>query len=566
MVIFSLAFIVLAVGIGSRSYSIPDEKRYIQSAKEMVESGDIITPRYHGRPRFQKPILTYWMGALSMSLFGKTWFAARLPSALFGASTVLITFLLGSLLYTKRVGFYSAGLLLISEVFFMYSRLFTPDTIVLFFISLTIYFFAKIFFNNRATPYDILIFAALGLGFMTKGLAGLLIPSIIILLFTLTQKKGAAPKKINYLIGVTVFFIITLPWFIAIYKIHGNSYIEHIWQIETVNRVRGILHGNSNLLIGFGKSFLKYISMTFLIFLPAAVFLPATIAGICKRGLKDRSDILLLLWIFTVVLFFSVIGTKKVHYLLAMSPAISIFIGKYLGDMAEEPHPSKIFSAVALTVLVSYLIAVSSALYMMKYLIVSAMPILAWPAIIVSGISVWSIIKGANKKTITLFITSSIAVFIFLFGSLIPAVNDDNGLITLSNKIRSIMAEGDLVGVGSHFISHNRFDSYLGMNVKKVNVDLGNLDEQIRTSKAILEKFLDNDNRVFCVIIREDYESYIKGNGKRDVFVLDKDLYWKKPNQLKLGLDTLTLIVNRDKAGFDRAFKNEIYLISNKRI
>ena len=80
---------------GRLGHSIPDEKRYMQSTKEMVESGDYITPRYHGRLRFQKPILFYWFILLSYKFFGIGIFGARFPSivaalAIYWAETCLI--------------------------------------------------------------------------------------------------------------------------------------------------------------------------------------------------------------------------------------------------------------------------------------------------------------------------------------------------------------------------------------------------------------------------------------------------------------------------------------------
>ncbi|MFH1753899.1 MAG: hypothetical protein ABH875_06920, partial [Candidatus Omnitrophota bacterium] len=69
---------------------------------------------------------------------------------------------------------------------------------------------------------------------------------------------------------------------------------------------------------------------------------------------------------------------------------------------------------------------------------------------------------------------------------------------------------------------------------------------------------------VFCIITRRDYEEYLSEDLKNSVFMLAKEWYWKKPNQLDLGSAALLSIAKRDSHAFREAFKNEIYLISNR--
>jgi 4-amino-4-deoxy-L-arabinose transferase-like glycosyltransferase len=68
--------------LGALGFVGPDEPRYAWVAREMVESGDWVTPRLYGKPWFEKPVLYYWGAALSFKLFGVSEAAARLPSAL----------------------------------------------------------------------------------------------------------------------------------------------------------------------------------------------------------------------------------------------------------------------------------------------------------------------------------------------------------------------------------------------------------------------------------------------------------------------------------------------------
>ena len=76
-------FLVLTYKLGEVPPYHADENFYVESSLRMVESGDYITPVYHDKKRFAKPILYYWMVASSYELFGVSLSSARLPSVIF---------------------------------------------------------------------------------------------------------------------------------------------------------------------------------------------------------------------------------------------------------------------------------------------------------------------------------------------------------------------------------------------------------------------------------------------------------------------------------------------------
>jgi len=505
-VVLLLLLFVFSIGTRSIGYSSPDEKRYVQSAKEMVASGDWITPQYHGRARFQKPILFYWLAASSVTLFGQTWLGARFPSSLCGIMVVLFTYLLGRALYNRRTGIFSALLLIVSMLFFTYTRLATPDMATLFFITLSIYLFCKLYFQDAPKPTGYIFFISLALATLTKGPVGLFIPLITVTIFTLIFKREGLAKRIDIPIGILLFFLVVFPWFALMVKIHGDKYIQHIWQIETIKRAGDLWTEGGNILYKISKGFGRYLAMTFIAFLPSTLFLPGAIIDSLRRKRIKTEEMLLIIWVFTVIVFFTLVGTKKVHYLVSLAPPLALFMGNYLERFTE---------------------------------------------------------RRRNLRLVQVFIAAALLVYLFLFGYFIPTLSREDGLLVLSQKILAIREEGERVGIGSHFISHNRVDSYLGINVKKVSVDLYDPDEQIRTSKAILSNFLKSKDRVFCLITRQDYEDYIPDKFKGRTFVLDKGWYWKKPNQLKFDKDLLEAVLKGDKRTLAGAVKNEIYLISN---
>ena len=136
-------FIVMFYKLGEVPPYHADENFYVESSLRMVESGDFITPIYHGKKRYAKPILYYWMVASSYKIFGFSLASARIPSVLFGTLSVGLVFLLGCRLFDTRVGLFSAFILPSIYLHFQISRWSTTDMTLSFFVLLSMYFFVK---------------------------------------------------------------------------------------------------------------------------------------------------------------------------------------------------------------------------------------------------------------------------------------------------------------------------------------------------------------------------------------------------------------------------------------
>ena len=164
------------VNLGQLGRSIPDEKRYYQSTREMVSSGDYITPRYHGNLRFQKPIFSYWAILLSYKAFGVNWFGARFPSAFTAMLTIMLMFSMAYRFFGKKTAVFTALVLATVELYYMYARFAAPDMLLLFFITLALFLFLEAYYRQAAGERRMALlcaigfYAAMALGFLTKGL------------------------------------------------------------------------------------------------------------------------------------------------------------------------------------------------------------------------------------------------------------------------------------------------------------------------------------------------------------------------------------------------------------
>lgn len=89
--IMVLAIFGYLVGAGQYDLLTDDEIRYAEAGRQMLRTGDWVVPVYNGEPRYQKPLLVYWLQAISQGLFGNHALAARIPSALAAVVTLLST-------------------------------------------------------------------------------------------------------------------------------------------------------------------------------------------------------------------------------------------------------------------------------------------------------------------------------------------------------------------------------------------------------------------------------------------------------------------------------------------
>jgi len=102
--VFFAALLFFAAGLGVRPYLTPSEARYIEIPRQMLATGDWLTPRINGVPYFEKPALFYWLQASVMQFFGTGEFAGRIMTAILSALTCAVTYTLATLLYGKRAG------------------------------------------------------------------------------------------------------------------------------------------------------------------------------------------------------------------------------------------------------------------------------------------------------------------------------------------------------------------------------------------------------------------------------------------------------------------------------
>ena len=179
-----------------------------------LASSDWLIPRYHGRPRLQKPPLNYWLIAVSYRVFGVGIWQGRLPSALGGSLAVVLTYLFGlSLFSNQRSGLYGACALLACYVFMSHAHRAMTDVVLTLFVLGAFGGFAVAIFSDRAWGAPLAWVSTAG-ACLQKGPVGAVLPvaAVVAWMLVYSRKRGVKWRRVFSPLGIALFLLIVMPW------------------------------------------------------------------------------------------------------------------------------------------------------------------------------------------------------------------------------------------------------------------------------------------------------------------------------------------------------------------
>src|SRR2546425_1173434 len=241
-----LCALLFFLGLGTLGLTDRDEGSNAEAAREMVESGDWLTPTLNGTPRFAKPILIYWLIACSYLVFGVSEFTARLPSALIGTLLVLMQYAFAKRLLGPTVGLRAALMLLLNFEVLAIGRMVLTDMVLVFFTTLSIFsFFLAMEGEGRAKRWYWGFYVGMALATLTKGPVGVLVPLLAVipyLLLTRRWREGAPECRL--LTGTAVFLLIAAPWYAAMFLLPGPGHAASA-RGHTLTRFFSVIGGHA---------------------------------------------------------------------------------------------------------------------------------------------------------------------------------------------------------------------------------------------------------------------------------------------------------------------------------
>ena len=331
----------------------PDEGRYAEIPREMVVSGDWVTPRLNDLKYFEKPPLQYWATATAYELFGEHQWTSRLWVALTGFAGILLVWFAGTRLFGCAAGRYAAMLLGGSLFYALMGHINTLDMGVTFFITLGIVglLLGQKEENDVRTRRNwmVLAWVAMALAVLSKGLMGLVLPGAALFLYSILQRDIGVWKRMHWSIGLLLFMLVVSPWFYLVMKANPEFFqkffiYEHYTRFTTkeLGRYQPWYYFVPVLLLGM----LPWTALMFDTLLRTwkdSARTDNSTRALARSGLRtlgaDKAfnpERFLLIWAVFIYLFFSISGSKLPSYLLPMFPALALLMGNQLAVMDER--------------------------------------------------------------------------------------------------------------------------------------------------------------------------------------------------------------------------------------
>jgi 4-amino-4-deoxy-L-arabinose transferase-like glycosyltransferase len=353
IVVLILTSITYFTFIGQYPLLEPDEGRYAEIAREMLETGNFITPHLNYVKYFEKPPLFYWLTAMSLRVFGQNESAIRMVSSLTGFLTILLIIGLGKRLFNTRVGVIAGWIYLTSARPLAMARRPIIDGFFSLCLSTTWgswWLGYKAATSRARQGWYLMAWACLGLATMTKGIAAIALTGFIIFLFLLLRRNWSILKQMAWWPGLLIFLIISLPWHVAAY-LETPEFAHFYFVVQHFGR----LVGNEHV-----KPFWFFLAVFPLIMMPwgtllfptawdairrsmHAIRLPQSIypdkrtrksIGVTENDVRQNQKneifLFLVIWIVTVIGLFSISRSKLIPYILPACPAASLLLADYL--------------------------------------------------------------------------------------------------------------------------------------------------------------------------------------------------------------------------------------------
>jgi len=306
-----------------------DEGVFTEATREMLANKDFITTYLNGELRFAKPILIYWLQALSVSIFGLNEFAFRLPSALAATFWALGIYYFAKKIYNEEIGILSSIFMVSSLQISIIGKAAMADSVLNMFIAFSM-FSLFLYIKELNKKYLYLTFAFVGAGFLTKGPIAIFIPFTTFFIYQLLRKDlKFFFKSVVDIKGIIIFSIIALPWYVLEFKAQGMKFIISFFLKNNIARFDTTLERH-------GGSIFYYIPVILIGLLPWTTLIIKYFFQL--KNIKNKDDFFIFgtIWFFVVFIFFSFSGTKLPHYIIYGYTPLFIFMALVFKDIKNE--------------------------------------------------------------------------------------------------------------------------------------------------------------------------------------------------------------------------------------
>jgi len=324
----------------------PDEPRYAQVAREMLERHDWVTPTLWGQPWLEKPPLFYWGAMLAYKSTGEvTGWAARLPSA--ALSTLMVFFIYVWARHFRRGMQLDAALITAASVIIIvFGRGASTD------MPLTAMFAIAMlswwgWYESQSRAWLLAFYAFVGLGTLAKGPVAVFLAGLIVAAFSALRRDWRPVLRTLWLPGIVLYLAVVLPWFVAVQRANPEFFrvfiLEHNLQRYTSDLYR------------HKQPFWYYVPVALIGLLPWTIFAVTALVDAIRdwrfsvsepQGREDLRTFLTL-WFLLPIAFFSLSQSKLPGYVLPAIPAAAILLADFILRREEEAEKPAVWLVAA---------------------------------------------------------------------------------------------------------------------------------------------------------------------------------------------------------------------------
>lgn len=554
-----VCFLTFFAGLGRGAIGDSDEAFYAEAAREMVQSGDWLTPYYNYELRFQKPILFYWLVAIAYKVGGIGEAAARFPSALAGFFLAVLTYVSGRRWFDASTGFFAATIVATSFGYYSIGRQSLPDLLLAFFIASSTWALIEAVGAPLATPdlttarrrgWLVLSAVLIGLGLLTKGPVGIALPLLAVAPIWLKERRARTPEEptawwpgvVDLAVFGGIIVLVAAPWFIEMMNVHGVAYLHRFFVDENLERFATDRYNEP-------RPFWFYVPIVLGGLLPWSpcmlLWLPTWKRAFLKERMVTRAEWRAILWAAVPFVFYSLSIGKQPRYILPMLPPMALLMARSV--IARLPDASTRRSrhtalAACGTLSALILFGLGLLLHRARPLLFALSPSLALVCtgiIIVGAIAVliasWTPRRWALPVTLA---CAAISTLLALHYSVVSAA--DLEPVQQMARIYSNAHKGDEPSATYRVFVRNLV-FYTGVP----QVDL--------TEPEAVVQFLEQPRRVLCVMTRDDLAELEQTHGVKTrtlgsvqyfnpAGVRLRTLLWPDPEN---DLETVVLVTNQ---------------------
>ena len=501
--LIAITVLTFLIGLGSPSIADSDEAFYAESAREMVESGDWLTPHFNYVYRFEKPVLYYWLAGLSYLTLGVSEMAARLPSAFAGLGLTLVTFFAARRWYHDSTGFLAGAITATSFGYVAMARQALPDLTLAFFVTLTTWAGLRLWADQSlvGSPQESdsgkrglwIFIVGLGMasGILVKGPLGIILPCLVVIPLIAWQSRTLKRKPQLHirelaLLALTIV-VFAAPWYLFMTVQHGTEYLDRFFLTENFDRFTTARYNAPRPLW-------YYLPIVIAGIFPWSPFLLPWIRDLFisarRRVILTGTNLQLVWWTAAPILFFSLSIGKQPRYILPVLPPLAILLASYLRSQISNKKPDLLFKiSVAITATVICAIGI---------LVYRTSPLLPqWPVSLITVLSTFIVLSALGvflsmtRPSLVPAAIVSASIVITLGAHLVVLSSpSDDPVKSVANIVNTSRNAGE--PYGRYRVLHRNLIFYTGESFTELGI------------KQAVTDFLGSTDRVLVVLPHED--------------------------------------------------------------